>query len=300
VPLPRTFPPGYAAKPGNVAFVPLASIPEPGRVSWGPIRAYELCVIVGILIAIFVTARRYRAQGGQPGVILDVAAWAVPFGLLGAGAHALLEAIKHDFASEPDAWRLATETVAAIGVPGAIALGSLGAWIACRRAGAPLGPVAGAAAPGVAFGLAVGGLAHWWAQDFYGRPATFWLAERIGPTHRVAGFETYATFQPAFLWQSLWDVVVGVGIVWVSRAWAARRFALSGDRVFLLAAAAYAAGGLWVESIRIGPLPGLLGMPYGAWGDVVVFVLAIAALYWTRPRKAHPLASDSPGHVISA
>ena len=275
--------------------MPLASIPEPGRISWGPFRAYELCVIAGILIAIFVTIRRYRAQGCQPRVVLDVAAWAVPFGLFGAGAHALLEAIRHDFTGEPDAWRITTETVAAIGVPGAIALGALGAWIACKRSGVPLGPVAGAAAPGVAFGLAVGGLAHWWAQDFYGRPATFWLAERIGPTHRVTGFENYPTFQPAFLWQSLWDVAVGLGAIW-----AARRFALSGERVFLLAAAAYAAGGLWVESIRIGPLPGMLGMPYGAWGDVVVLVVAIAILYWTRPGKARPLAGHPTSHVISA
>lgn len=284
--------------------MPLASIPEPSSVSWrlGPVsfRAYALCVIAGILLGILVTARRYRAQGGQPRVIVDVAAWAVPFGLLGAGAHALLEAIKHDFTSEPGAWRLAAEAVAAIGVPGAIALGSAGAWIACRRAGVPLGPVAGAAAPGVAFGLAIGGLAHWWAEDFYGRPATFWLAERIGPTHRVPGFEGDATFQPAFLYQSLWDVAVGLAIIWICRAWAGRRVALSGERVFLLAAAAYAAGGLWVESIRVGPLPGVLGMPYGAWGDVLVLVVAIAVLYWTRPRKTPPLARQTPGHVISA
>lgn len=293
--MPGTFARGYSAKPGNVTFVPLASIPDPGRVSWGPLHAYTLCVIAGILIAILVTVRRYRAQGGRPGVIFDVAAWAIPFGLLGAGAHALLEAIRHDFTGHPDAWRIATESVAAIGVPGAVALGSLGAWIACKRAGVPLGPVAGAAAPGVAFGLAVGGLAHWWGQDFYGRPATFWLAERIEPTHRVAGFENYPTFQPAFLWQSLWDLAVGLGTIW-----AARRFALSGERVFLLAAAAYAAGGLWVESIRIGPLPRMLGMPYGAWGDVVVFVVAVAVFYWTRPRKPRPLARQSPGHVISA
>ena len=111
----------------------------------------------------------------------------------------------------------------------------------------------------------------------------------------MTGFENYPTFQPAFLWQSLWDVAVGLGAIW-----AARRFALSGERVFLLAAAAYAAGGLWVESIRIGPLPGMLGMPYGAWGDVVVLVVAIAILYWTRPGKARPLAGHPTSHVISA
>jgi prolipoprotein diacylglyceryltransferase len=280
--------------------VPLASIPDPGTAAWHlgslPVRAYALCVIAGILVAIAVTTRRYQ---GKPGVILDVAAWAVPFGLVGAFAHALLEAVRHDFNGEPGLWHALTQDVAAIGLPGAVALGAVGAWIACRRANVKLAPVAQAAAPGVAFGLAVGGLAHWWAQDFYGRPATWWLAQRISPERRVAGFENYPTFQPAFLYQSLWDVAVGVATIW-----AARRFALTGERTFMVAAAAYAAGSLWVESIRIGPLPRLLGMPYGAWGDVAVFVLAVAGLYLTRPRPKRPyrvpVADDSPSHVISS
>ncbi len=291
--------------------MPLASIPEPGQAAWhiGPLtlRAYALCIIGGIGIALAVTGYRYRKQGGRPGFILDVAAWAIPFGLIGAFLHSVLMEARHDLRHEPDLWHTATTAVAAIGVPGAIALGTLGAWIACRRANTPLAPVAQAAAPGVAFGLAVGGLAHWWAQDFYGRPATWWLAERITPDHRVSGFESYPTFQPAFLYQSLWDVTVGLVTIWV-----AKRFGLTGARVFMLAAAAYAAGGLWVESIRIGPLPRLFGMPYGAWGDVAVFVLATAVLYLTRARlkggprpprpyrvTRSPLAGDSSSNVIS-
>jgi len=292
--------------------VPLASIPDPGQAAWhlGPLslRAYTLCVIVGILVAIAVAARRYR----DPGVILDVAAWAVPFGLLGAAAHAALDKLKHDFTAHPHLWHAATTAVAAIGVPGAIVLGAVGAWIACRRAKIPFAPVAGAAAPAVAFGLAVGGMAHWWAQDFYGRPATWWLAERVTPEHRVSGFENYATFQPAFLYQSIWDVIVGVVTIW-----AARRFALTGERTFLFAAAIYAAGSLWVESIRVGPMPRIFGMPYGAWGDLTVLAVAAAALYLSRgsrgPRGSQPhprfnpprheprvpLAGDSPGDVIS-
>jgi prolipoprotein diacylglyceryltransferase len=288
---------------------PLASIPLPGRAAWAlgslSVRAYALCVIAGIAVAVALTTRRYRKQGGRPGLILDVAAWAIPFGLIGAFVHTMLVNSRHDFTHQQDLWRAATTGVAAIGVPGAIALGALGAWIACRRAHVPLAPVAGAAAPGVAFGLAVGGLAHWWAQDFYGRPATWWLAERIAPEHRVSGFENYATFQPAFLYQSLWDAAVGLATIW-----AAKRFALTGERTFMVAAAAYAAGSLWVESVRIGPLPRVLGMPYGAWGDVVVFVLATAIFYLTRPQVKGgpprpkrpyrvPLAGESPGNVIS-
>jgi prolipoprotein diacylglyceryltransferase len=291
--------------------VPLASIPSPGPASWhlGPfsVRAYALCIVAGIVVAVVVTGGRYRRTGGRPGVILDVAAWAVPFGLAGAFAHAILIDTRHDFASVHRVWHAATVAVAAIGVPGAVALGAAGAWIACRRAGVRLGPVAGAAAPWVAFGLAIGGLGNWWAQQFYGKPSSWWWAVQISPVHRVPGYENYATFQPAFAYQSLWDTAVGFGVIV-----AARRLALTGERTFMLCAAAYAAGGYWVESVRIGPLPHALGLRYGALGDIVVFVLAVAGLYATRPRSRRPpphpkalqpapitLVDDSPGDVMS-
>ncbi len=292
--------------------MPLASIPSPGHAAWHlgplPVRAYALCVIAGILVAIAVASRRYRRSGGpgarpgEPGVILDAAAWAVPFGLAGALVHAILLDTRHDFTPAYRLWHAAAIGVAAIGVPGAVALGAVGAWIACRRASISFGPVAGAAAPALAFGLAVGGLGNWWAQQFYGRPSTWWWAVQISPTHRVPGYENYSTFQPAFLYQSLWDLALGFALIWT-----ARRFALSGERTFMLGAAGYAVGGFWVESLRIGPLPRALGMRYGALGDIVVFFLAVVGMYLTRPgrkppARAHPgraLAEDSSGDVMS-
>jgi prolipoprotein diacylglyceryltransferase len=65
--------------------MPLASIPSPGHAAWHlgplPVRAYALCVIAGLVVALVVASRRYRRAGGKQGVILDVAAWAIPFGL---------------------------------------------------------------------------------------------------------------------------------------------------------------------------------------------------------------------------
>jgi prolipoprotein diacylglyceryltransferase len=305
--------------------VPLASIPSPARSSWRlgplPVHAYALCVVAGIVVAIVVASRRYRQDGARQdsarqdgarqngdrrGVILDVAAWAVPFGLAGAVVHAVLVAARHDFKAIAGLWHAATVGVALLGVPGAVALGAAGAWVACRRAGIRLGPVAGAAAPAVTFGLALASLGNWWEQQFYGPPSSWWWAVQISPTRRDPGYENFATFQPLFLYQALWDLVVGLAVIWV-----ARRLALSGARTFLLAAAAYAAGAFWAQLARIGPLTRLLGLRYGALEDAVVFVLTVAVLYFTRPRPAraprtHPrtgpvsFVDDSSGDVMSS
>ena len=98
----------------------------------------------------WLTASRYAKAGGRGEVILDVAAWAVPFGLIGTAAGAVAGEGAHLFPSRPGLWSAARAWDGAIGVPGAVGLGALGALIACRRAGLRLGPVAGAAVPGLA------------------------------------------------------------------------------------------------------------------------------------------------------
>jgi len=66
--------------------LPLA-LPSPAQGVWQlgplPIRGYALCIIAGIIAAIWLGERRWVARGGEAGVISDIALWAVPFGIVG-------------------------------------------------------------------------------------------------------------------------------------------------------------------------------------------------------------------------
>ena len=302
--------------------MPLAYIPSPPRSSWHlgplPLRAQALCAITGILLAIWLADRRYRDAGGPRGVIVDVAAWAVPAGLIPAALGALLAQV------HGGPWQAVRTWDAVIGFPGAVALGTFAAWLACRRLpgepygpagpygpGGPrrpvrrnprasrlrLGPVAAAAAPAIAFGQAVAAAGNWFAQQGYGHPSSLWWAVAISPAHRPSGYENFATFQPIFLYQALWSVATGVTV-----AWAARRFALSGERVFALWAAAYAAGGFALFWLGIGHLPVVLGLRAGELGDAMVLIGATVYLARTRHKRNRPyqlaqkpaLERDSP------
>ncbi|MDT7582745.1 MAG: hypothetical protein QOE32_295, partial [Pseudonocardiales bacterium] len=65
----------------------LAYLPSPPRGVWYlgfvPIRAYALCILLGIVVAIIWTRRRWTARGGVADDVLDIAVWAVPFGIVG-------------------------------------------------------------------------------------------------------------------------------------------------------------------------------------------------------------------------
>jgi prolipoprotein diacylglyceryl transferase len=245
-----------------------------------PIRAYAICIVLGVLIALLVADRRYRRIGGRPGLILDVATLAVPFGLIGARAYSVITNYqlyvghRHDWTDILRIWD------GGIGIPGAIAAGALGAWIACRRAGVAFAPVAGAAAPGLAFGQAAGRWGNWFGQQLYGRPTTLPWGVEIAPEQRVRGYENFATFQPAFLYESIWDVLVGLLVIY-----AVRRFLLTGDRAFALYAGAYAIGGFLTQSLRIDPSHHVLGLRVNQLVMAVVFAAAVAYLYLTRRKR---------------
>jgi prolipoprotein diacylglyceryltransferase len=307
--------------------MPLAYIPSPARSSWHlgplPIRAQALCVVAGILLALWIADRRYRAAGGPGGVIADVAAWAIPAGLIPAALGTLL-------AQAHGPWQAVRTWDAVIGFPGAVAFGTLAAWLACRRlpggqlsgtraprtsriprnqrgraplsqrgraplsqrGRAPLsqrgrrlrlGPVAGALAPAIAFGQALAAIGGWFAQQGFGHPSSLWWAVAISPAHRPPGYENFATFQPIFLYQALWAVMSGLAV-----AWAGRRFALPGERVFALWAAAYAAGGFALFWLGIGHLPVVLGLRAGELGDAAVLVGATIYLARTRRMRTRP------------
>jgi prolipoprotein diacylglyceryltransferase len=111
--------------------MPLASLPSPPQSVWHlgplPFRAQALCVVAGILLAVWIADRRYRRAGGPRGVIVDVAAWAVPAGLIPAAIGALVPQ------ADSGVWQAVRTWDAVLGWPGAAALGTLAAWLACRH-----------------------------------------------------------------------------------------------------------------------------------------------------------------------
>ena len=65
----------------------IASLPSPTVGVWHlgpfPLRMYAVCILLGIVVAVWWTQKRLEARGGQPGQVLDVAMWAVPLGIIG-------------------------------------------------------------------------------------------------------------------------------------------------------------------------------------------------------------------------
>ncbi|MFP8944775.1 prolipoprotein diacylglyceryl transferase [Streptomyces fenghuangensis] len=272
----------------------LAFIPSPssGEIVIGPIplRGYAFCIILGVFVAVWLGGKRWVARGGQPGTVADIAVWAVPFGLVGGRLYHVVTDYQLYF-GEGRNWVDAFKIwEGGLGIWGAIALGAVGAWIACRRRGIPLPAYADAIAPGIALAQAIGRWGNWFNQELYGRPTDLPWAVEIDN-----GVDT-GTFHPTFLYESLWCVGVALLVIWADR-----RFRLGHGRAFALYVAAYTAGRFWIEYLRIDEAHQILGLRLNNWTSIAVFLGAVTYIVLSarlRPGRedvVEPAAQETGG-----
>jgi prolipoprotein diacylglyceryl transferase len=268
---------------------PLAYIPSPSDGVWHlgfiPLRGYALMIILGVVVAVWLGERRWTARGGAPGTVVDVAVWAVPFGLVGGRLYHVITDYQLYFGSGRHPVDALKIWHGGLGIWGAISLGALGAYIGCRRRGISLRDFADAAAPGVALAQAVGRWGNWFNQELYGKPLDAPWAVKIDYDHRpkdslntvLDQYRDVATYHPTFLYESLWCVGVAILVIW-----AEKRFRLNYGRTFALYVAAYTVGRAWIEWLRIDTAHEFLGLRLNDWTALVVFLGAVAYMYVYR------------------
>ncbi len=264
-------------------------IPSPEQGVWHlgplPVRAYAVCILAGIVIAVVIAERRFVARGGPPGAVTDIAGWGVPFGIVGARIYHVITSPQAYFGEgghPVDALKIWN---GGLGIWGAIAAGALGAFLCCRRRGWSFVDFADSAAPGVAVAQATGRLGNWFNQELFGRPTTLPWGLQISPEHRPAGYAQYATYHPTFLYELLWCLLVAAAVVVLDR-----RYGLTHGRSVALYVLLYCIGRGWFESLRIDPANQILGLRLNEWTSLVVGLGALAGfLLATRAarRRSH-------------
>jgi prolipoprotein diacylglyceryl transferase len=283
----------------------LAAFPSPDRGVWHlgpiPIRAYALCIIAGIVVAVLWGERRFVARGGEPGTVTDVAVFAVPFGLVGGRLYHVLTDWQTYFGPDGNPIDALKIWQGGLGIWGAVALGAVGAWIGCRRRGVPLPFFADAVAPGIVAAQAIGRLGNWFNQELYGGPTTLpWGLEiyrRVNPEtgapDSLGGVALDHTpveiVHPTFLYELLWNLLVAALVVWADR-----RFRLGHGRAFAVYVAGYTAGRFWIEQMRTDYATRVFGdLRINVVVAAVVFVAAVLYLVLVRKPREEPPAPVS-------
>ena len=282
----------------------IAFIPSPDRsvwfIGWFPIRAYALCILAGIVVAVWIAQRRLSDRGGKPGQALDVATWAVPFGIVGGRLYHVISSPQAYFGAGGHPLNAFKIWEGGLGIWGAVALGSLGAWIGCRRSGVRFLDYADAAAPGVVLAQAIGRWGNYFNNELYGARTSepwglqihCWDQSAGGATTCPGGTTTIlGTFQPTFLYESLWCLLVALVLVLADR-----RLSLAKGQVFALYGMLYTLGRLVIETMRTDAANHILGLRLNVWTSAAVFA-GSAFAFWRLGVRGHAAEGDIIGEV---
>jgi prolipoprotein diacylglyceryl transferase len=277
----------------------LATIPSPDRGVWHigfiPIRAYALCIIAGIVVALWWGERRWIARGGTKGTVTDIAVFAVPFGLVGGRLYHVMTDYYRYFGPGKHPLDALKIWDGGLGIWGAIALGAVGALIGCRRKGIPLPAMADALAPGIVVAQAIGRLGNYFNQELYGAHTSLpWgldIYQRIDPatgaSDPLGGVAIGhiplldSPVQPTFLYELLWNLGVALFVVWADK-----KFRLGHGRAFALYVAGYTVGRCWIELMRVDDATHVFGVRINVWTSLLVW--AGAVVYFVLARKRGP------------
>ena len=256
----------------------LASIPSPSRGIFYlgplPLHAYGLCLALGVIAATWLAERRWRARGHNPKEIADIAIWVVIAGVIGARLYHVVtdyELYRHDQIKALFIWD------GGLAIWGAVGGGAIAVVVLAHRRNLDTLALMDAIAPGVVLAQAIGRWGNYFNQELFGRPTSLPWALQIDPSHRPDRYHQFTTFQPTFLYESLWCLAV-LGIL----LWTERHSGLRNGQTFALYVLLYTAGRFVFENMRSDYAHTIFGLRVNAWASLILCVGATIWFIWLR------------------
>jgi prolipoprotein diacylglyceryl transferase len=264
-----------------------ASIPSPPA-RWfdlGPlhIHYYALCIIAGAVVAVWLTYRRWTAQGGDPDLVFEVALWAIIAGLIGGRLYFDVTTpgqMGHQWYAPIAIWE------GGLGIWGSVLFGVLAGAFVVHRRGASVAAFMDAAAPGLVLAQGIGRLGNWFNQELFGGPTKLPWGLRIDPQYRPARYASDVTFQPTFLYEMIWDIGLCGLLLWLSH-----RYRIRPPALFCLYVCLYCVIRCILELMRVDPATIILGERLNFWVALIGAIAGAGAFVyfqWLRPEPTPP------------
>ncbi len=239
---------------------------DPVAVEIGPITIYwyGILITLGIIIGLFMAIRQSQREGLDPDQLLTFLLFAMPVALLGLRLYFV--AFNWEFyAQNPD--QIFAFRQGGLAIHGAIFGSILVGVIYAKVQKINFWALADICAPSLILGQAIGRWGNYINQEAYGTPTDLpWAIEINGSFHH-----------PAFLYESLWNVLVLLVLIFVRE-----RYRKGYGEIFSLYLVLYSFGRFWIEGIRMDSL--MLG-PFRVAQIVSILLIIIGGYYWYNNRK---------------
>ncbi|MBK7201742.1 prolipoprotein diacylglyceryl transferase [Candidatus Amarolinea dominans] len=266
------------------------------------VRWYGLLIVVGAVAAAYIDSREAKRRGQDPDHIWSVFMWCLIGGIIGARLQFVITASLENpaylqgYLANP--LSIINTREGGVGIFGALGGGLLAFYLYTRRQRLPFWSWTDIAIVGLPFAQAVGRWGNYFNQELYGGPTNLPWGIAIDCAHRISPylcpplgeFTEAARFHPTFLYESLWNLGVGLVLLWL-----ARRFSRQWPpgSIFNLYVVAYPLGRFLVEFIRLGT-PLALGLTLGQFFSLAAGLAGLAVFTYRLRRAASPPPTGEP------
>ena len=243
------------------------------RLKW-----YGVLIATAVLIGVNLSMRLAKSRNVDPEAIADLAIWLI----LGAIPAARLYYVAFEwqtYSQHPE--QIIKIWEGGIAIHGAIIGGSIAAIIFAKLKQLSFWQLADIVAPSVALGQTIGRWGNFFNSEAFGRPTELPWKLYIPKDRRPFEYINFDYFHPTFLYESLWNLLVFIVLMWLLID-DNRHHRLRTGSIFLAYLIAYSIGRFGVEglrtdslmfgSLRIAQVISLAGIAIGSIGLLWLYI----------------------------
>ena len=227
-----------------------------------------LAIAVGTLVSDWAGTKFF---GLKKETIIDLAPYLIIFGIIGARLYYC--ALNYDFYL-----RFPTEIIAirhgGISIHGAILGGLIGLWFFAKRHKVNPVKLCDVSAIGLSLAQAIGRWGNFYNSEAFGGPTNLPWKLYIAPQYRPIPYQEYQYFHPAFLYESILDIVIFIILLILVKT---GRIKKEGN-LALIYLILYSIVRIIVEMFRLDSVKYILGMPVAIFVSIGIIIISVVLL----------------------
>lgn len=227
-----------------------------------------LAIAIGVLVSDWAGSKFFALKKET---IIDLAPYLIIFGIIGARLYYCI--LSYDFYL-----RFPTEIIAirhgGISIHGAILGGLIGLWIFAKRHKINPVKLCDVSAIGLSLAQAIGRWGNFFNSEAFGAPTNLPWKLYIAPQYRPIPYQEYQYFHPAFLYESILDVVIFIILLALVKTGKLKK----DGNLALIYLILYSIVRIIVEMFRLDSVKYIFGMPVAIFVSIGIIIISVALL----------------------
>lgn|SRR5690606_16372121 len=245
----------------------------------GPLTIYWYGVIIatGAAIGLWLAMKEAERLGWNKDLLIDFLIYAVPIAIIFARIYYVT--FEWERYSDGPLWKVIAIWEGGIAIHGAVIGGVVTAIVFSRVRKIPFWQLADIVAPSLILGQAIGRWGNFMNQEAHGGPIPEGsvlydiLPDFILQQMTIDG----VTYQPTFLYESLWNILIFVLLIYMRRQWNPIR-----GEIFLIYAIMYSIGRFFIEGMRTDSLYVVGDLRTAQIVSILTIIIGLILIFYRR------------------